>query len=131
MCSTPTCVRCPSESRASCAWGETGWREDISGDRCGPAVGAKLLYEDDSIQHAGLYFRQIQERSDSWYNMHYFKGLHRNFPGASDTREVPAVTAACLLVEKTLYDEVGGLDDGFIQGDFEDSDFCLSDRSSE
>ena len=57
------------------------------------AVAPKLLFEDDSIQHAGLYF----ERPDGeglWSNEHYFKGLHRSLPAACTARAVPAVTAA-------------------------------------
>jgi GT2 family glycosyltransferase len=38
---------------------------------------------------------------------------------------VPAVTAACLMIERRLYDEVGGLRSIYIQGDYEDSDLCL------
>jgi GT2 family glycosyltransferase len=38
---------------------------------------------------------------------------------------VPAVTAACLMVERALYEDVGGLRDMFVQGGYEDTDFCL------
>jgi GT2 family glycosyltransferase len=40
----------------------------------------------------------------------------------------PAVSGACLLIRKSVYDEVGGLDEGFLIGDFEDSDLCLKVR---
>ena len=40
-------------------------------------------------------------------------------------REVDAVTAACALVDATLYRELGGLSEDYIVGDFEDSDLCL------
>jgi O-antigen biosynthesis protein len=91
------------------------------------ALGAKLLYEDDSLQHAGLYFEMIQEgpTAGAWANMHYFKGLHKDLPAASVPRTVPAVTAACLMVEKQLYQSVGGLPDVYVQGDYEDSELCL------
>ncbi|GJM09434.1 MAG: hypothetical protein DHS20C11_17100 [Lysobacteraceae bacterium] len=89
------------------------------------AVGVKLLYEDDSIQHAGMYFDRLNQRSETWKNFHYFKGLHKNFEGASETRQVPGVTAACLLVERALFQQLNGLDEEYILGDFEDSDFCL------
>lgn len=88
------------------------------------AVGPKLLYEDDSLQHAGMYF----ERPDGarvWSNEHYFKGLHRTFAPACHSRRVPAVSAACLLIRTAVYREVGGLRGMFVQGDFEDSDLCL------
>jgi GT2 family glycosyltransferase len=57
--------------------------------------------------------------------MHYFKGLHRDLPAANVARPVPAVTAACLLIEKDLYHRVGGLPDAYVQGDYEDSELCM------
>ena len=92
------------------------------------AVAPKLLFEDDSIQHAGLYF----ERPDGeglWSNEHYFKGLHRSLPAACTTRAVPAVTAACMLIAALVYREVGGLLGQYVQGDFEDSDLCMRLRA--
>jgi GT2 family glycosyltransferase len=88
------------------------------------ALGPKMLYEDDSLQHAGMYFHR-QAGSPLWENHHYFKGLHRDLPDANVTRRVPAVTGACLMVERALYEEVGGLRASFVQGGFEDSDLCL------
>jgi GT2 family glycosyltransferase len=88
------------------------------------AVGPKLLYEDESIQHAGMLFRRA-DGSTLWENAHYFKGLHRDFPAANRARVVQAVTGACLLVSRELWDRVGGLKGSYVQGDYEDSDFCL------
>lgn len=88
------------------------------------ALGAKLLFEDDSIQHAGLYFSRLA-RSGEWENLHYFKGLHRSLPAANVTRPVPAVTAACLMIDRELYQKAGGLRGIYVQGDYEDSDLCL------
>jgi O-antigen biosynthesis protein len=87
-------------------------------------VGAKLLYEDESIQHGGMYFVR-PEGSAWWENAHYFKGLHRSFPPANVTRVVPAVTGACLLIPLQLWSRVGGLQGSYVQGDYEDSDLCL------
>jgi GT2 family glycosyltransferase len=92
-----------------------------------PGIGAlapKLLYEDDSIQHAGLYFRQLAD-SRLWNNEHYYKGLARTLPAANVAREVPAVTAACMMIDLALYRDLGGLRGMYIQGDYEDSDLCL------
>jgi GT2 family glycosyltransferase len=88
------------------------------------ALGPKLLYEDDSLQHAGLYFFRPLG-SSVWTNQHYFKGLHRLLPAANVTRKVPAVTAACLMISHRLYQEIGGLRGVYVQGDYEDSDLCL------
>src|SRR5579884_300216 len=90
------------------------------------ALGCKLLYEDDSLQHAGLHFERGRlGREMVWYNAHYFKGLHRRLPAANVTRAVPAVTGACLLVDLDLFRSVGALSSQYLQGDFEDSDLCL------
>ena len=88
------------------------------------ALGPKLLYEDESIQHAGMYF-QMDPASRLWENQHYFKGFSRSLASANVTRVVPAVTGACLMVERELFNEVGGLCEDYIQGGYEDSDLCL------
>ena len=88
------------------------------------ALGAKLLYEDDSLQHAGLYFSR-PECARHWENMHYFKGLHRSLPAANVARSVPAVTAACMMISAGLYSRLGGLRAIYAQADYEDSDLCL------
>jgi GT2 family glycosyltransferase len=88
------------------------------------AVSPKLLYEDDSLQHAGLYFDR-PPGSDLWANEHYYKGLHRDLPAANVARVVPAVTGACMMIATSLYRELGGLPGGYVQGDYEDSDLCL------
>lgn len=87
-------------------------------------VGPKLVYEDESIQHAGMYFER-QTGAHLWSNEHSFKGLHRSFAAANISRRVPAISAACMMVSAELYREVGGLRGTYIQGDFEDSDLCL------
>jgi GT2 family glycosyltransferase len=88
------------------------------------ALGPKLLYEDDTLQHAGMYFHRALG-SAVWENAHCFKGLHRGFPAANVARPVPAVTAACMMVDRDLYEEVGGLPLHYVQGDYEDSELCL------
>ena len=88
------------------------------------ALGPKLLYEDDSIQHAGMYFTRDPEFRH-WENQHYFKGFSRALPAAKVSRPVPAVTGACLMVDRALYNEIGGLSAGYVQGGYEDSDLCL------
>jgi GT2 family glycosyltransferase len=91
------------------------------------ALGAKLVYEDGSLQHAGMYFEMVNEQPfiGVWSNMHYFKGFSRHLPAANLARPVPAVTAACLMIEKGLFLDFGGLSEVYVQGDFEDSDLCL------
>jgi len=88
------------------------------------ALGCKLLYEDDSLQHAGMYFERFAG-SRLWYNGHYFKGLHRSHPAANAARRVPAVTGACMMIDSELFQSTGGLSGQYLQGDYEDSDLCL------
>jgi GT2 family glycosyltransferase len=88
------------------------------------ALGPKLIYEDNSLQHAGLYF-ECAAGSTVWMNEHFYKGLHTDLPAANVARVVPAVTGACLMIDARLYAEVGGLSGVYIQGDYEDSDLCL------
>lgn len=88
------------------------------------AVGPMLLYEDDTLQHAGMYWHKFNIDAD-WANWHYFKGLHRTHKPANETRVVPAVTGACLLTSREIYDAVGGLHGDYVFGDYEDSDMCL------
>lgn len=93
------------------------------------ALGPKLLFEDGSLQHAGLYFRRSAPWA-AWENAHYFKGLHGDLPAANVPRTVPAVTAACLMLKRDLYEELDGLRSIYIQGDYEDSDLCLRLREA-
>jgi hypothetical protein len=88
------------------------------------AIGPKLLYEDDAIQHAGLFFYRELE-SDFWSHESYYKGLHRTFPPASITRVVPAVSAACMMIAADLYRDLGGMSGLYVQEDYEDLDLCL------
>jgi GT2 family glycosyltransferase len=88
------------------------------------AIGPKLLYEDDTIQHAGMFFERLSD-AQPWNNEHYFKGMHRDLPAARRSRPVPAVTGAALMVARDLYRKIGGLSGDYLQGDFEDSEFCL------
>jgi GT2 family glycosyltransferase len=91
------------------------------------AVGPKLVFDDGSLQHAGLYFDR--DAKGAWYNRHYFKGYPRDFAPANRAREVPGVTGAAFLVHRALYEAVGGLTEDFIIGDYEDSDLCLKIRA--
>lgn len=87
------------------------------------AVGPKLLYDDGSLQHAGLYFKR--DSKGTWLNHHYFKGMPGNYGPANLERPVPGVTGACIVLPRALFVEVGGFDDGYVIGDYEDSDLCL------
>ena len=56
------------------------------------AVGAKLVYADDTLQHAGLYFSRLGP-GGLWDNRHYFKGLGRDVAAAELASRSPHTTA--------------------------------------
>lgn len=86
-------------------------------------LGAKLLFEDGSLQHGGMAFRRFAPLGGLWINDHPQKGQRP--AGLSGTRQVDAVTAACALLDAGLYRRLGGFSEDYIIGDFEDSDLCL------
>ena len=88
-------------------------------------LGPKLLYGDDSLQHAGMYFHRDAFPNRLWLNQHYFKGFPRRYAPANVCRPVPAVTGACLMLQRELFENLGGWDESYVQGDYEDSDLCL------
>lgn len=90
------------------------------------AIGPKLLFEDGSLQHAGLYFARDQR--GVWLNHHFYKGMPGDYAPAQVARSVPGVTGACLVTRKDIYDLVGGFTDDYVIGDYEDSDLCLKIR---
>ncbi|HEY8118078.1 MAG TPA: glycosyltransferase, partial [Methylophilaceae bacterium] len=77
------------------------------------AIAPKLLYEDGSIQHAGMVFERFAAIDGMWSNAHPGKGMPDTEPVKPQPIEVPAVTAACLLISKALYEQVGGLDEQY------------------
>lgn len=85
-------------------------------------VGSKLLYEDGTIQHAGVAF------SREWFMpYHIYRGVDAHATSVSRRRELDCVTAACMLVRRDVFEEVGGFDEGYRNG-FEDVDLCLKIR---
>lgn len=91
---------------------------------CG-ILAATLLYEDRTIQHIGMEFQVDTNFPNIWLNSHPYKGFPISLVDEFEIKEVPLVTGACMLIEKSLYRSVGGFDQKYILGDFEDSDLCL------
>lgn len=87
------------------------------------AVGARLWYPNDTIQHAGVVIGMGGVAG------HAHRTLNRGAPGyccrAVLMQSFSAVTAACLVVRKELYLEAGGLNEGDLAIAFNDVDFCL------
>ena len=88
-------------------------------------VAPKLMYEDGSLRHAGVYFAHGLEPDDLWSNARFYHGLPRQYPAAETARRVPAVSGACLVMRRDLYERLGGLRDGYFDADYGASDLCL------
>lgn len=90
-------------------------------------VGAKLLYDDDTVQHAGVIIGYQGVAG------HAFTGIgddvYGYFARAVLSQELSAVTAACLLTKRSVFDEVGGLDESF-EVAFNDIDYCMKVRAA-
>lgn len=105
------------------------WLTEMVSQACRPeigCVGAKLYYPQGSVQHAGVITGIGGVAGHA----------HRFFPAEDDgycgrlklTQNLSAVTAACLLVRRSVYEEVGGLNETDLAVAFNDVDFCLKVR---
>jgi len=90
------------------------------------AVGARLLYPDDTIQHAGVVV------GVGYIAQHAFRGFPADSPGVCRqlqvTRNYSCVTAACLLTRREVFLEVGGFDEERLPVTYNDVDLCLKMR---
>jgi GT2 family glycosyltransferase len=101
-----------------------GWLEHLLRLTADPRVGvagATLLYPDRTIQHAGLF-----PRADGLW-VHSYRGRPAADPGEASElrspRSVPAVTAACLLIRRELFDNLGGFNEALPLA-YNDVDLC-------
>jgi GT2 family glycosyltransferase/radical SAM superfamily enzyme YgiQ (UPF0313 family) len=102
-----------------------GWlealMEGLAGDDRVAVVGARLLYPDDTVQHAGVVFTQAGTTA------HLYRHFYRDHPAVNKRREFQVVTAACLLIRTSVFFQAGLFDEHF-QNSFEDVDLCLRVR---
>jgi len=103
-----------------------GWLEKMLGlaeaePRVG-IIGSKLLYPDGRIQHIGVVFGEDKTPN------HIYRGFSSKIRPARISREYQAVSGACLLVRRDLYELVGGMDERY-QNSYEDADLCLKIRA--
>ncbi len=104
----------------------SGWLEEMVSHALRPevgAVGAKLLYPDGRVQHAGVFL------GIGGLAGHLHQLIDRADPGAFGrailTATVSAVTGACLAIRKSVYEEVGGLDEVNLAVAYNDVDLWL------
>lgn len=87
------------------------------------AVGARLWYPDDTLQHGGVVIGVGGVAGHAHSRLP--RGEAGYFGRAALTQTLTAVTAACLIVSKKIYNEVGGLNERDLTVAFNDVDFCL------
>ena len=90
------------------------------------AVGCKLLYPDGKIQHAGILANGRDIAVHAGINLDREHNLYCQM--LNTLHETIAVTAACLMVPKAKFLEVGGFDELYLQNGYGDVDFCLKLR---
>lgn len=108
-----------------------GWLREMVGQALRPdvgAVGARLLFADGRVQHAGIALGVGGVAS------YYHPYVAREARGYRDalvlTREVSAVTGACLAIRREVWERVGGLDEEHLAVTFNDVDLCLKVREA-
>jgi GT2 family glycosyltransferase len=108
-----------------------GWLAEMVSHALRPevgAVGAKLYYPDGTIQHAGIVL------GIGGLAGHPHLGIARGEPGyfgrAAVTQQFSAVTAACMVMRRAVFDEVGGFDERDFAVAFNDVDLCLRLREA-
>jgi len=86
------------------------------------AIGPLLLYEDGTVQHRGMHFEQLADFGRWTFPMHTGKG--EPAPSGAEHLDVAALTGACVVLRRDELQRLGGLDERYLIGDFEDADLC-------
>jgi GT2 family glycosyltransferase len=90
------------------------------------AVGAKLLYRNGTVQHAGLLFGP---GAQAYHRFRHVRATAPGYGGAlAMVREVSAVTGACLAMRQSVFHEVGGIEEAALAVTWSDADLCLRVR---
>ncbi|MCF6147390.1 MAG: glycosyltransferase [Candidatus Kuenenia sp.] len=105
-----------------------GWLEPLlevlTRDNSVAAAGSKLLFPNETIQHAGVVIADNKTVNDPLLATHIYANETANLPEANQLRTYQALTAACLLIRKSAFNEVGGFDEDYWNG-YEDVDLCF------
>jgi GT2 family glycosyltransferase len=115
---------------------DQGWltthNEFAATDR-GRIFGVCLYYDDGTVMHAGVHVERETVRNEDFRSLHLdllqvehtAKGFPDWTPEVTRSRIVPAVTGAFISVDREHFESLGGFDEDFIIGSYEDIDFCL------
>jgi len=99
-----------------------GWLDKLvayaEGHPAATVVGAKMLYPNDTVQHAGVVICQ------DYGCRHIYAGFPANHPAVNKSRRFQVVTAGCALFRREAFEQAGGFDPAFSNG-HEDVDLCL------
>ncbi len=113
------------------------WLNEMVAQACRPeigAVGALLYYPDDTVQHAGVILGIGGRHGSPSVAGHAFKGRRRGDEGQRNrlrlVQNYSAVTAACLVIRRDVFEQVGGFDERHLAVAFNDIDFCLRVRAA-
>jgi GT2 family glycosyltransferase len=99
-----------------------GLAERLEADAGLGVVGPLLLYEDGTVQHAGMAYERVHGLPDWSFPVHPGKARP---PGMVGLQEALAITGACMMLRRADWQALAGFDEGYVIGDFEDSDLCL------
>lgn len=94
----------------------------LEADRSLGAVGPLLLFEDGSVQHEGMALEPIAMLGELQFPLHVRKGWRPR--AVSGLAREAFITGACMVMRRTLAGELGGFDEAYAIGDFEDIDLC-------
>lgn len=116
---------------------EAGWLQRLRSLAHRPdvgAVGPLLLYDDKRVQHAGVIigFNKAADHAMKFVDSYIESGTRRNLGyncTLTSVRDFSAVTAACMMLRKDVFDAAGGFDETFAIG-FNDTDLCLRVREA-